>query len=114
MKTMMNLSTMNNLISLPLEPLMKYSIFGLDKKTDMCYSCGLEGTLDNFTQRNASGRLERRCPQCGSYEVHGKDALAAGDNYKFKDETYEEEIARRNEYYRKIHEENERRKREEE
>ena len=50
------------------------SIFGLDKKTDMCYSCGLEGTLDNFTQRNASGRLERRCPQCGSYQVHGKDA----------------------------------------
>jgi hypothetical protein len=50
------------------------SIFGLEGKIDMCYSCGLEGTLDNFTQRNQFGRLERKCPQCGSYEIHGKNA----------------------------------------
>jgi hypothetical protein len=50
------------------------STVGLDGSIDECYGCGFEGTLENFTQRNESGRLERKCPQCGSYEVHGKNA----------------------------------------
>ena len=47
---------------------------GLDGKIDQCYGCGLEGDLRTFTQRSSTGRLERRCPSCGSYEVHGKEA----------------------------------------
>ncbi len=30
-----------------------------------CFSCGLEGTIDDFGLGNA-----RQCPSCGSYEVH--------------------------------------------
>ncbi len=47
---------------------------GLDGKIDECYGCGLEGDLRTFTQRSSTGRLERKCPSCGSYEVHGKGA----------------------------------------
>lgn len=86
-------------------------IFGLNDLLE-CFSCGFEGETQDFVGWH--GSRGRKCPNCNSYEVHSPDSLAAGDDYKFKDETYEEEIARRNEYYRKIHEENERRKREEE
>ncbi len=49
-------------------------IFGDKPEIDMCYSCGLEGDIRTFTVRNSIGRLERKCPNCGSYEVHGKEA----------------------------------------
>lgn len=50
------------------------SLVGFDNSIEECYGCGLEGTLANFTQQNKFGRLERKCPQCGSYEIHGKNA----------------------------------------
>ena len=34
-----------------------------------CYSCGKKGTNDDFGLGN-----NRKCPQCGSYEVHSPDA----------------------------------------
>ena len=47
---------------------------GLEGKIDECYGCGLEGDLRTFTQTTPTGRLERKCPSCGSNEIHGKGA----------------------------------------
>jgi len=54
-------------------------IFGDEPEMDMCYSCGLEGDIRTFTVRSPIGRLERKCPNCGSYEVHGVNAFGGGE-----------------------------------
>lgn len=70
--------------------------------TDECYSCGFEGTLHNFMQMTPSGRPENRCPECGSTSIHGKDAYKNVPDRS--NESYEDEMARRNAYYREIEE----------
>ena len=54
------------------------AIFGDKPEMDMCYSCGLEGDLRTFYNTSSSGRRERKCPDCGSYEIHGKNAYGGG------------------------------------
>tara|TARA_R110002012_G_scaffold303006_1_gene504557 strand:- start:1355 stop:1924 length:570 start_codon:yes stop_codon:yes gene_type:complete len=56
------------------------SIVGMEQELDECYGCGLEGDLKTFMRRNASGRFERKCPSCGSFEVHGTNAYKGGGN----------------------------------
>tara|TARA_R110000737_G_scaffold280389_1_gene286965 strand:- start:178 stop:576 length:399 start_codon:yes stop_codon:yes gene_type:complete len=82
-------------------------IFGLDDNLE-CFGCGFTGDTGDFTGWH--GGRGRKCPNCNSYSVHDPEGPAVGDNYKHKDETPEEETARRNEYYDKIHRENEERK----
>ena len=50
-------------------------IFGDEHGIDQCYGCGLEGDLRTF----GVGRDRRKCPSCGSREIHGKDAYEGGD-----------------------------------
>lgn len=78
------------------------SMVGLDDSIEECYSCGLEGSRSTFTQRNKAGRLERRCPECGSESIHGKNAYQNVPDRS--NESYEDERARRNAYYRDIEE----------
>jgi hypothetical protein len=54
------------------------AIFGDKPQIDMCYGCGLEGDLRTFYNTSSTGRRERKCPSCGSYEIHGKDAYGGG------------------------------------
>ena len=55
-------------------------VFGDKPEMDMCYSCGLEGDLRTFYNTHpTTGRRERMCPSCGSYEIHGKNAYGGGD-----------------------------------
>ena len=100
-------------VNLQIEALLGFADPNLRNVPDMCYSCGFEGTRTNFMRRTPSGRLENRCPECGSYSIHGRDAYRTNEMREMPDrsnETYEEELARRNAYYRKIEEENRQKK----
>jgi DNA-directed RNA polymerase subunit RPC12/RpoP len=98
----------SNREDLLIEALLGIADPNMTNLTDMCYSCGFEGTRANFMYRHPSGRRENRCPECGSFSIHGKDAYSQVPDRS--NETYEEELARRNAYYRKIEEELRRKK----
>ena len=100
-------------VNMKIEAILGFADPDLRNSPEMCYSCGFEGTRTNFMRRTPSGRLENRCPECGSYSIHGRDAYRTNEMREMPDrsnETYEEELARRNAYYRKIEEENRQKK----
>ena len=92
----------------PVARLIEELSMGLGADVLECFSCGHTGTTTDFVGWH--GGRGRKCPNCKSYEVHDPDGPAVGDNYKYKDETPEEETARRNAYYERIHWENKERK----
>ncbi len=98
----------NEVFDNPVARVIDQLSMGLGADMLECFSCGHTGETTDFVGWH-KGR-GRKCPNCGSYEVHDPEGPAVGDNYQHKDETPEEEAARRNAYYERIHWENNERK----